>query len=110
MHLPIYLDRSLSAPLQDQLFDQLRGMIVTGKLKLGSRVIATRFLAEQTNVSRTTVLLAYEKLISEGYLQTTAGVGTFGCAVLPEQQDGETILILPANVVRQIDLHPPTLK
>ena len=107
MNLPIQLDRTSSAPLQDQLFDQLRQMIIAGGLKLGSRVIATRFLAEQAGVSRTTVLQAYERLISEGYLETTPGVGTFVCAVLPESTEGEEPLNPPKDVMRQIDLRPP---
>ncbi|MDE1940084.1 MAG: winged helix-turn-helix transcriptional regulator [Alphaproteobacteria bacterium] len=72
MNLPLQLDRRDVVPLQDQLFEQLRQMIVTGRLKPNSRVIATRFLAEQAGVSRTTVLLAYERLISEGYLDPTS--------------------------------------
>ena len=56
MYLPIRLDRSLPESLQDQLFVQLRQMIVNGNIKPNTRVIATRFLAEQIDVSRTTVL------------------------------------------------------
>ena len=69
MNLPLQLDRGAPIPLQDQLFEQLRQLILTGKLKPNSRVIATRFLAEQVGVSRRTVLFAYERLISEGYLE-----------------------------------------
>jgi GntR family transcriptional regulator/MocR family aminotransferase len=86
MFLPLQLDRSNPAALQDQLFDQLRAMIVSGKLKPNMRIIGTRFLAEQTGVSRTTVLLAYERLISEGYLETRPGVGTFVTATIPDGQ------------------------
>ncbi len=73
----VHIDRASSVSLQDQLFEQLRQLILTGGLKPNSRVIATRFLADQAGVSRTTVLLAYERLISEGYLQTQPAVGTF---------------------------------
>ena len=109
MHLPIHLDRTLSAPLQDQLFEQLRRMIVAGRLKPGSRVIATRFLAEQTDVSRTTVLLAYERLISEGYLEATPGVGTFVCSALPEQLVEGEATGPQKKVSRQAERHPPAL-
>jgi GntR family transcriptional regulator/MocR family aminotransferase len=77
MNLMLQIDRAAEEPLQDQLYDQLRGLIAAGKLKPNARVIATRFLAEQICVSRTTVLLAYERLISEGYLETRPAIGTF---------------------------------
>ena len=77
VNIAIQLQRGEVSSLQDQLFEQLRQMILTGKLKPNSRVIATRFLADQLDVSRTTVLLAYERLISEGYLETRPAVGTF---------------------------------
>ena len=83
MHRPIHLDRTRDEPQQNQLFEQLRGLIVAGTLKPNSRIIATRFLSEQMKVSRTTVLLAYERLIAEGYLETRPAVGTFVCETLP---------------------------
>ena len=84
MHFPIQLSRSLDKPLQSQLFEQLRGLIISGQLPPNTRIFATRFLSQQLDVSRTTVLLAYERLIAEGYLETRPAVGTFVCATLPE--------------------------
>ncbi len=66
MHLPIELDRDRAEPLQNQLYEQLRGLIIARRLKSNSRLIATRFLAEKLGISRTPVLPAYERLISEG--------------------------------------------
>lgn len=84
MNLPLQLNRSAEIPLHDQLFEQLRQLILTGRLKPNTRVIATRFLAEQVGVSRRTVLFAYERLISEGYLETRPAVGTFVSPTLPD--------------------------
>jgi len=97
MNLPLQMDREASIPLQDQLFEQLRQLIVTGRLKPNYRIIATRFLAEQLGVSRTTVLLAYEQLISEGYLETRPAVGTFVCARLPQAESA-----VPANSFSEV--------
>lgn len=109
MNLPIQLDRASPVPLQDQLFEQLRQLIVSGKIKPQSRIIATRFLAEQVGVSRTTVLLAYEKLISEGYLKTQPTVGTFVSDVLP---DGYIHRVPPvrSDTFRQARLRPSVFK
>lgn len=106
MFLQLNLERAASLPLQDQLFEQLRDMIVCGRLKPNTRVIATRFLAEQTGVSRTTVLLAYERLISEGYLETRPGVGTFVSAAVPDAQIKARASGASEHVERQASLHP----
>ncbi len=71
------IDRSSTRPLQVQIYEQLRALIAERRLKPGAPMMATRQLAEQLGVSRTTALLAHEQLIAEGYLQTRPGVGTF---------------------------------
>ncbi|MGC9953770.1 MAG: PLP-dependent aminotransferase family protein [Rhizomicrobium sp.] len=110
MNLPLQLDRGASIPLQDQLFEQLRQLILTGKLKPNSRIIATRFLAEQVGVSRTTVLLAYERLISEGYLETRPAVGTFVCSAPPKQPKLESAHNPLSDIPRQASLHPAVFR
>ena len=104
------LDRGHMLPLQDQLFEHLRQLIISGKLKPNTRVIATRFLAEQTGVSRTTVLLAYEKLISEGYLETRPAIGTFVATLPPNSADCNGQHAQSADVVRQATLYPPAIR
>ena len=71
------INRKSAKPLQVQIYEQLQALIVAGRLKPGAPMMATRLLAEQLGVSRTTVLLAYEQLIAEGYLETRPSVGTF---------------------------------
>jgi GntR family transcriptional regulator/MocR family aminotransferase len=111
MYLPLHIDRAAQTPLQDQIYTQLRQLITTSWLKADTRVIATRFLAEQLGVSRTTILLAYERLISEGYLETRPAVGTFVCSALPDSLPGRqgavAAPLAELPVVRQSDLHPP---
>ncbi len=110
MNLPLQLDRGASVPLRDQLFEQLRQLILTEKLKPNSRVIATRFLAEQIGVSRTTVLLAYERLISEGYLETRPAIGTFVCSIPPQQPKLESAHNLLSDIPRHASLHPAVFR
>lgn len=84
LHLPLKLDASAAASLQSQLFEQIRDLILRGRLRPGAPMMATRALSHQLGVSRNTVLLAYERLIAEGYLQSRAAVGTFVSFDLPE--------------------------
>lgn len=75
MLLPLKLARD--GPLQQQLYEQLLGLITSGMLAHGTRMPSTRLLADQFSISRMTVLLTYERLITEGSLRTERARGTF---------------------------------
>jgi len=75
MLIPLRLVRDQQ--LQQQLFEQLRDLIVSNRLQPGSRMPSSRMMAEQFSISRMTVLLTYERLIAEGYLETRPAAGTF---------------------------------
>ena len=84
MAIPIVLDQSSRQSLQSQIFDQLRQLILGGKLKPGAPIPASRVLADQLSISRNTVLLVYDRLIAEGYLQSRRAIGTYVNLELPE--------------------------
>src|ERR1017187_3151284 len=65
MLIPLTLARD--QPLQQQLYDQLKGLIASARLRSGLRMPSTRVLAEQFAISRNTVLLTFERLVAEGY-------------------------------------------
>jgi GntR family transcriptional regulator/MocR family aminotransferase len=75
MLIPLKLVRDQQ--LQQQLFDQLRALIVSRRLRPGTRLPSSRMMAEQFAISRVTVLLTYERLIADGYLETRPAAGTF---------------------------------
>ncbi len=81
MLIPLTLTRD--QPLQQQIYEQLRDLVRTGRLAAGMRMTSTRMVADQFGVSRITVLLTYERLIAEGYLETIPAVGTFVSRTLP---------------------------
>lgn len=59
------------------LHAQLRAAILDGRLRSGLRLPATRELALALGLSRNTVVAAYERLFSEGYLEARRGAGNF---------------------------------
>lgn len=71
-------------PLYRQIYESLRNAILNGRLRPGARLPASRVLARDLAVSRTTASLAYEQLLAEGYLQARRGAGTFVTADLPD--------------------------
>ncbi len=78
------LIRNGRAPISRELFQGLREVIISGRLKPGTRMPGTRSLAIELGVSRTTVAQAYEQLKSEGYLVGREKSGTFTPEVLPD--------------------------
>jgi GntR family transcriptional regulator/MocR family aminotransferase len=81
--LPVTVDQASTVPLGRQVYDWIRGAILTGQLVAGSRMPSTRALASQLGVSRNTVFLAYEQLLAEGYLVARVGEGTHVAPTLP---------------------------
>ncbi len=75
--LPLHLQPESHVPLYVQLRDQLRALVHSGELRSGDRIPASRELAVQLGVHRTTVANAYAELESEGLIQGHVGRGTF---------------------------------
>ena len=71
-------------PLYRWLYEQLRAGILKRHLRPGTRLPATRDLAEEYKLSRTTIVTAFELLRSEGYVEGRTGSGTYVSKVLPE--------------------------
>ncbi|MGA9767833.1 MAG: PLP-dependent aminotransferase family protein [Blastocatellia bacterium] len=88
----VSLDSSSPEPLYHQLYDWLRSAILTGQLRPGTRLQSTRELAAELNVSRNTVMNAFEQLLAEGYLEGQVGSGTYVSRALPDD-----MLYIPAS-------------
>jgi GntR family transcriptional regulator/MocR family aminotransferase len=76
LDLHITLDVS-QGDLSRQIQRQIRMAIVSGRVRRGDRLPATRDLARRLGVSRNTVALAFEWLVAEGLLSGRRGAGTF---------------------------------
>jgi GntR family transcriptional regulator/MocR family aminotransferase len=91
----VSLDSSSPDPLYRQLYEWLRGAILTGQLRPGTRLQSTRELATELGVSRNTVMNAFEQLLAEGYLEGQVGSGTYVSRALPDD-----MLCIPASRAR----------
>jgi GntR family transcriptional regulator / MocR family aminotransferase len=69
--------------LTGEIYRQLRRAILDGRLPPGGRLPPTRELAAQLSVSRTTVTVAYDRLMGEGFITGRVGAGTFVSDDLP---------------------------
>jgi GntR family transcriptional regulator/MocR family aminotransferase len=71
-------------PMFQRVYEALRAEILEGRLGPGARLPSSRSLAGDLGVSRTTVLLAYDQLLAEGYVDGRVGSGTYVASELPE--------------------------
>jgi GntR family transcriptional regulator/MocR family aminotransferase len=70
------LQRDGGEPMHRQVYSVFRSAILDGAFAPGMRLPSTRALADDLGVSRTTVLQAFERLVSEGYATARSGAGT----------------------------------
>lgn len=69
----ILLDRETGVPQYQQLYRQMRGLILKRSLRPGASLPSTRLLAGDLGVARNTVIAVYEQLEAEGYIETRHG-------------------------------------
>jgi len=83
LELPIRIPPRKSGERLRALHGQLKAAILEGRLRPGLRLPATRELAGHYGVSRNTAIATYDLLLSEGYITTRHGAGTYVADVLP---------------------------
>lgn len=76
----MYLELDENGPRYAQLTRALKQAILDGRVAPASRLPATRTLARDLDLSRNTVLAAYEQLAAEGFIEGRIGSG---CYVAP---------------------------
>lgn len=64
-------------PLYEQIYSYIKENIQNGKFPYGEKLPSTRALSKYLEVSRSTVELAYEQLVSEGYIEAVSYKGYF---------------------------------
>ncbi len=119
MQIPLLLDRSRPATLAVQIVEQLRGAILNGRIAPGTRMPSSRKLADQLDVSRNTVVRAYESLMIEAYVEARPASGMFATQRLPDHKAhpaptpaiapdplGQSPMPLPYAPIRAQDLVP----
>ena len=77
--------RNPGIPAYRWLYEAMRSEILSGRLRPGARLPASRDLARQYGMARGTVVNAFDQLASEGYIVGNVGSGTYVSKVLPEK-------------------------
>ena len=84
-------------PIYEQIYNQIKGAILSGELRPDDALPSIRALAKDLRISVITTKRAYDELEKEGYIYTVAGKGCFVA-------EKNTELIREENL-RQIEQH-----
>lgn len=75
--LTIPVDLNSKIHIYEQIYTYIRNEILEGRLTQGERLPSSRALAQHLQISRSTINLAYEQLLAEGYIEAVACKGYF---------------------------------
>lgn len=75
--MELIISNASGKPIYEQITDQLKGEIMSGRLQAGDALPSMRLLAKELRISVITTKRAYEELEREGFLTTVPGKGCF---------------------------------
>jgi GntR family transcriptional regulator/MocR family aminotransferase len=99
--LSIKFDRNSHQPISTQLYVAMRELILAGGFLAGERLPATRTLAKDLGISRTTVIEVFDRLTSESLVTSKTGAGTYVSKALSAER--------PKHVASQTKIDGPGL-
>ena len=82
----IVLERDSKTPLYIQICNEMIKRIVSGVVPEGYKLPGSRKMAQLLQVSRRTVILAFEELETQGWIEIRANQGTFVSSKIPVVQ------------------------
>lgn len=91
----IRLSNSSDKPIYEQITQQIKQTILSGKLTAGEPLPSIRALAKDLKISVMTTKRAYADLERDGFIETVAGKGSF---VAQRNQD-----FLREELIRQVE-------
>ena len=75
--MQIILNNTSMIPIYEQLADQIKNQIISGKLQEAEALPSVRTLSGTLRISALTVKKAYDKLEEDGFVVTVHGKGTY---------------------------------
>ncbi|HYC02478.1 MAG TPA: PLP-dependent aminotransferase family protein [Azospirillaceae bacterium] len=91
----VTIDRDSPVPILRQVYLELRRAILAGAVPPGGRLPPTRVLAKRLGVARNTVVVAFEQLLAEGFIEGRVGAGSYVRPELPEAPEPPPAASLP---------------
>lgn len=99
----INISNSSGEPIYLQISNQIKTMILEGKLKEGDSIPSMRVLATELRISFMTTKRAYEELERDGFIESYTGRGSFVKAQNLELYKEEQIRRVEALLLEAVD-------
>jgi GntR family transcriptional regulator len=86
----IQIDKNSPISINEQIKEQITGLIHAGQIKTGDRLPTIRKLSVELSINVNTVALAYRDLDNDGVIITERGKGSF-VSITPSEEEMQTI-------------------
>ena len=104
VYMNIIITNSAGTPIYEQIATQIKGMIISGKLKEGDSLPSMRNLAQDLRVSVITTKRAYEILETEGLIESFTGRGSFVAAHNPELMKEQNLRDIESHLIKAAEI------
>lgn len=101
--MQILINNSDGTPIYEQIYRQIKEMILSGVLKAGDALPSMRVLAQQLRISVITTKRAYEELERDGFIESFTGKGSFVRSKSSELIREENLKIIDASISAACD-------
>lgn len=101
--MDIIIQNSGDRPIYEQIYLQIKQMILSGELKEGAALPSMRLLAKELRISVITTKRAYEELERDGFIVTMTGRGSFVGAVNLEIRKEEQLKSVEVHLEQAIE-------
>lgn len=95
--MDIIISNQAGKPIYQQICEQIKGLILSGKLSEGDALPSMRLLAKELRISVITTKRSYEELEREGFVYSIPGKGSFVA--------GKNLEFVREEQLRQIEAH-----
>lgn len=75
--MDIIISNANDQPIYEQIYSQIKSLIISGKLQEGELLPSIRNLAKDLRISVITTKRAYDDLEKDGYIYSVAGKGSY---------------------------------
>jgi GntR family transcriptional regulator len=112
----IIISNQSGKPIYDQIVEQIRAMIMDGRLKEGDALPSLRLLAKELKISVITTRRAYDELEQAGFVVQVAGKGCFvaeadtGLLLEARRYDIEKCLAQAVDIAQGSGIDPAELR
>ncbi len=104
INLNILISNMDNRPIYEQIYSQIKDLILQGKLEEGDALPSMRILAKELRISVITTKRAYEELEKEGFVESFTGKGTFVARKNIELIKEENLKKMEENILTSVEL------